>query len=164
MRVTPLAVTTSILSMIACATVIPPARPLPPQDHYIQAPFDSVWQRTVGFFADSRIPIRTIDKESGIIASSSFELPFDQAQTWADCGKASTGEPTLARLQAINNIPQIQADFNVFIRKAGDSSAVRVNLGLTGSANSPAGKVPLQCVTNGKFEEALVNYVTATSR
>lgn len=147
--------------LVACAPgVVPPAAPPAPTEHYVRAPFDTVWQRVVGFFADSRVPIRTIDKSSGIIASSGFELPFDLAQKWADCGKTSSGQTALDRLQEIHNIPSISADFNVFVRPAGDSTGVRVNVGMSGTADSPGGRVALRCVTNGEFEKALVAQVS----
>ncbi len=149
-----------MVAATACTTMVPPAPPPAPVERFIRAPFDTVWQRTVGFFADSRIPIRTIDKASGLIASTDFELSFDDAEAWADCGSTSSGEPTLSRLKAINNIPRIRADFNVVVQSWADSTGVRVNLGFTGTANSPAGVVPLTCVTNGRFEEALVKSIS----
>ena len=148
------------LVAVGCATVVPPAAPPPPKESFVAAPFDTVWQRAVAFFANSRVPIQTIEKSSGLIASTRFQMPFDQIEAWADCGNASSGGSTIARLKAINNLPTVLADFNVLLRPVGDSTAVRVNLGYSATVRAPAGMVQLQCVTNGAFEQALTAYVS----
>lgn len=145
----------------ACVTNTPPAPPPAPQDAYVRAPFDSVWTAVVSYFADTRVPIGTIDKTSGLIASRAFTLPDDAVRAWANCGTTSSGESAVERLYSINNPPRLSADFNVFVQPRGDSTAVRVNLGLTGQARSPGGMVALTCVTNGKFEEGLIAHVRA---
>ena len=147
----------------ACApTMIPPREPSPPADHYVRAPLDTVWQRIVTYFADSRIPIQTIDRGSGLIASTRFQLPLSLAESWADCGRASTGEPTLAKLRAINNLPTFTADFNVLVRARGDSTAVRSNIGSTATARSPAGLVPIRGVSTGELEKESAARVAGT--
>ena len=156
--------TTGLALAAACATVIPPAEPPPPSDLYVPGSFDQNWQGVVEFFADSRIPIQTIDRSSGLIISNRFQLSPELVERWVDCGKASSGGSTIARLRAVNNFPTILADFNVLIRQRGDSTAVRVNLGMTGTARSPGGIVDLRCVTNGGFEEALHQYLLRANR
>lgn len=145
--------------LLGCPTVIPPAEPPAPETYYIQAPFESVWPRVVGFFADSRVPIQTIDKSSGIIASSQFELPASRVEQWIDCGMSSDGVPTVKKLKDINNFPRVLADFNVFIVPGRDSTGVRVNLGASATARAPGGIVPVKCVSSGAFERALVAHI-----
>jgi hypothetical protein len=165
MRLRPWTIFSALCALAAgCATVVPPPAPPAPQETYVAAPFDTVWQRAVAFFANSRVPIQAIEKGSGLIASTRFQMPFDQVEAWADCGNASTGGSTIARLKAINNLPTVLADFNVLLRPVRDSTAVRVNLGYSATVRAPAGMVPLQCVTNGTFESALTAYVSESGQ
>lgn len=149
------------LPIAACATIAPP-RPVTPTTTYIRLPFDTTWTRVVRFFADAQVPIQTIDRSSGVIASGPFRLPADRVEAWADCGTMSNGETAIARLAAIKNFPVITATFNVFLQPTRDSTSVRVNLGLDGTADSPGGPTKLRCVTNGAFERDLVASLAAS--
>ena len=148
------------VALVGCATLQPPAAVEPMKDVYVRAPFDSVWTRAVAFFADARVPISTIDRSSGLIASRAFTLDFAQLQLWGDCGSAN-GKPLLEQVNAA--VMRGSADFNVLVKPAGDSTAVRVNVGIQGSRMNPfAGNsfTPDHCVSSGAFERALIARLT----
>jgi hypothetical protein len=146
-----------------CATVVPPAKPPAPAEQYARAPFDTVWQRTITYFANSHLPIQTIEKASGLIASTRFSMQFTDLRAWADCGNASTGGTTLDRLDAIHNYPIAFADFNAIVHATGDSTSVRASIAITATVRAPGGMVPLRCVSNGQFEKALFAYVSTAA-
>lgn len=156
MRPSSVAILASLLFAPGCATIVPPAQPAAPTTMYVRAAYDTVWERTISFFADSRIPIQTIDKASGLIATTKFALTGEALDRWADCGKTSDGASALAKLESVHNTPRVVVDFNVFIRPTADSASVRINLGLSANADSPMGSVSVVCVSNGRFERELL--------
>src|ERR1044072_6858584 len=81
-----LRIAVAAVSLVGCVSIKPPELPPTPSHTYVRAPVDSVWQRDIGFFADARIPIQTIEKASGLIASTRFRLSTSQTRDWADCG------------------------------------------------------------------------------
>jgi SAM-dependent methyltransferase len=151
---------TALLAM-GCVTVQPPPVAPPSPDVHVRAPFDTVWQRTVAFFADNRISIQTIDKNSGLIVSNGFLLTPTITREWVDCGTTSAGEPAVEMYYKNANPVSSAADFNVFVRPVGDSTVVRVNMGVHVTATTLGGPVPQQCVSRGVFERALYRHVGA---
>jgi hypothetical protein len=150
-----------VLATVACAHVVPPREAAPVADRYAHTPFDTAWHRAIVYFANEHVPIQTIDKSSGLLVSSRFQLPFSDLKAWGDCGTASTGGSTIARLEAIHNYPTTSADFNVVMQPAGDSTSVRVSLAISGNVHvATGGLMDLQCVSNGQFERGLFDYVS----
>ena len=106
----------------------PPApAPTPvPHDAYIHAPYDAVWSSAVQYFADTRIPISTIDKASGLMASKDFSLSGDLIVRWVTCANKD-GSPRAMKAENTDRamaagMGRASADFNVFLRAAGDST------------------------------------------
>ena len=80
---------------------------------------DVVWERLVGFFASNNLSIKTIEKDSGIIAAERMiGRPGSGGKIldWADCGSELLMTP-------INQT----ADLNVFVRPAPGGATVTVN-------------------------------------
>ena len=121
-------------ALLACAHVVPPANPAPVADRYTHTPFDTAWHRAIVYFTNTHVPIKTIDRSSGVLASSRFQMPFSDLKAWGDCGSASSGGSTLDRLEAIHNYPTAYADFNVVMQPTGDSTSVRVSLAISADA------------------------------
>jgi hypothetical protein len=145
---------------IGCTGIVPPPMPPVPSNTYVHVPFDTAWQRAIGFFADSRIPIQTIEKASGLIVSTKMRLSSSQVQRWADCGHHGQ-TPALEFYRRSHFEPRpMLADFNIFVQPAGDSTAVRVNLGLDIDMSPSTTGVALVCVTNGQFEKSLIDQMT----
>jgi hypothetical protein len=149
---------------LGCASVQPPAPPAAPTTMYVRAPIDAAWTAAVQFFADSRVPISTIDKASGLIASKDFGLSADLFKRWADCGTLKDGSPSIKNVDAwmAKGLARAGADFNVFLRPAADSTAIRVNIGIHAEAINPMAYnrlTPVNCVATDAFERELVEYV-----
>jgi hypothetical protein len=113
------------------------------------------------------VPIANVDKASGLIVSSRFALQLDQLEAWADCGTISGGS-TLTVIKQDRLPGEAYADFNVVESPAGDSTSIRVSIVFDASAiilprdvlNPVSRPTPLQCVTNGRFETAMLARVS----
>lgn len=71
------------------ATYYPPHAAQPPtrEPTRVDAAFERTWAAAVTMLAERDIPIATIDKASGLIASKNVRLT-DAAPDWTDCGHA----------------------------------------------------------------------------
>jgi len=152
-------------------TYQPPARLAPVTEVELSASFDETWQAVIDVFAQSQIPIRTIDKSSGLIVAdklrfnlknfeSSYTGPMGSLVTsdyrFADCGNTS----------AIKYSPTF-ALFNAQVRSRGEGSTLRVNLiyewtppmssSIYGGTSSEAQKV---CVSTGVWEHEVIELIT----
>ena len=157
--------------MVACFRYTPPAAVPVRQATAIAAPFDSTWSAVITFFAENNIPIRTIEKASGIIVAepSRFAMQnrtpllgsngkqkrdlggmkLQSPPIYADCG-VTKGLPPADPATAIYNV-RVQGD--------GARSSVQVNVKYTGfQANNP-GTGDAICVSTGKFETDLESFV-----
>jgi len=126
-----------LLTLGACSFVPPSTIATPRAPAPIAASFARTWNAVIDVFADKNIPIRTIDRASGFIATDALSAAGSDT-TWADCGTGPLGgtlRPTLAT-------------YNVLVRS--DSAASTVHVTVTWS--SVAGG---QCVTRGVWEGEL---------
>lgn len=164
------AIVTVFLATTACISApTPPATPPAPQAVYVRAPYDAVWSSTVRFFAESHIPISTIDKASGLIASKEFALSGDLIVRWVNCANRD-GSPVKMRAENTDKamaagLGRASADFNVFMKSQGDSTLLRVNpyIRVESKAMMGGGWTPSNCVANGAFERDLTEYITANA-
>lgn len=123
-------------------TAIPPRPPVP-----VRASFSRTWEAAVDAFSDKTIPIKTIDRSSGLIVGEQLRVPppphsASQPSNLADCGQL---------LQGTFHQPRF-ADYNVRIR--GDSSAATVLVTVRWTAyDYAATKAPqFDCVSRGVWE------------
>lgn len=89
----------------------------------------------VDLFAARNIPIRTMERASGFVATRPLLVDLADGERWADCGTA-LGKSLGAR----------QAEYNVLVRGDSTSATVRATV-LWERPGSPAG-----CVTRGVWE------------
>lgn len=124
--------------LVAC--VQPPYHHPLPEPANIPASFDKTWAAVVDHFASGSIPIRTIEKASGLIVAEVLYVSDEMSRRYADCGSSAFGPMVASR-----------ATYNV--RVTGDStvSLVRVN---TVFANNVT-----QCVSTGAFERELMDAI-----
>jgi hypothetical protein len=126
------------LTVAAC---VPPQEPevaAKPADLSIAAPFDRTWNAVVEHFAMNSIPIRTLDRSSGLIVTDDMRVPgkpTEQAR-WAVC---STGfgmkfGPTVG-------------SYNVLIRGDSSKATVRVT-----ARWEDTGRPANVCQTTGVYE------------
>ena len=110
-----------LLLFTSCASV----PPTPNEFHFSQnynKYLDIVWDEVIAIFAKRNIPIKNIEKFSGIIATEDMKVKFtgevSPESQYCDCGKP--GNLTTYR--------EMVGRFNVFVRKVGkNETSVQIN-------------------------------------
>lgn len=97
--------------LTACASLPPGAQDRP--DTTVNAPVSRTWDAVVDYFARSSIPIKTIDRASGIIAAETTLLG-GETKSYGVC------------VNGIHEFPPVGASFNVLVRGDSARSIVRV--------------------------------------
>jgi hypothetical protein len=150
---------TVFASGCATASVTPPQQPTHETSHVFQASYDDIWERAVDWFSESNIPIRQIEKASGLIASE-HRLGADDEML--DCGEVSSGDEILRDSERT-------AHLNVRVRRAGDD--VRVQMDVFGRAHfiffnpmlSSTNRLEVpRCESTGELEDSLFRYIRAS--
>lgn len=138
-RRTPVALALGV-ALAACMATPPevaaPARDATP----VQASFDAAWDAAIDHFAENNIPIATIERASGIIATTQLGVDPEIAEVSSDCGTGSGVNSTI-RLRAT------RAVYNVLVRGDASSATVRVTV----SWSNPL--AAFECVTTGAWEK-----------
>ena len=138
----------TMILVLACAS--PPKQYMYENSIKINSDFDKTWEAVISYFASSNVPIKTLEKESGIIAAETQAFP----EEWVDCGSAGFG---------VKFLPPAIGTFNVFVkRESGGGSFVQVTASFSIEKydtfnNRPMGHV--NCNSTGYFEESLLEYV-----
>jgi hypothetical protein len=128
----------------ACGGYRPPDAPEPRDATRVDASVTRAWDAVVEQFATRNIPIRTVERASGLIVTDQLAVGRE-GRSWADCGKAH------GRAYRPN-----AASYNVLVR--GDSSAATVKATVRWTLADLKGN-SVQCVTTHTWErefEALV--------
>ena len=106
-----------LLLLAACATYQPPAPAEPREATPVNASMGQTWDAVIDLFASRNIPIRTIERVSGIITTEGLRVNPDDAVQWADCG-------VMGHVQYRPNM----AIYNVLVRGDSSSSSVRATV------------------------------------
>ncbi len=75
----------SLIILVSCSAYQPPKTYNFPTEMEFDKTYDEVWTRVISLFADAGIPIKTLDKASGLIATES-NLGAQEFATVMDCG------------------------------------------------------------------------------
>lgn len=123
-RVVCSAVLSAVVVCIGCVGCGPaytaaPARTIE-KEKTIAKPFDDVWQSAVEWFATHNMPIKNIDKGSGLI-STDYSLSANQVVRYMDCG-ASAGD-----LSGETRVERPTGNFNLLLRPL-DPGSTRVGV------------------------------------
>jgi hypothetical protein len=132
------------LLLSACATA--PKATQFDNSRQVSLSFDDAWERTISYFAENNISIKTLEKDSGLIVAESATVGPDQLQKLADCGSAGVGQPGTA-------------SYNVFVRdQQSQGVAVQINAAFNQSfRNIWTGRnEQVQCLSKGVLEAALL--------
>src|SRR5215475_14034464 len=86
----------------ACVTYTPPPPPTPREATQVNASLGQTWDAVIDEFADRNIPIRTIERASGLVATEQLTVP-PSASGDADCGHFDS-YPTRRPTHAIYNV------------------------------------------------------------
>ena len=158
-----------LLSCLAAYEYQPPTAIAPLREVTVAVPYEQTWQAVIEVFAQNQIPIKTIDRASGLLVaeplrfnlrnfSSSYTGKMGSLVTsdyeYADCGHSAAIKynPTFAR-------------FNAQIRQKGDSSVLRVNVLYEWTPqtnlerqyeNQLERKI---CVSTGKWENEVIEFI-----
>jgi hypothetical protein len=130
----------SVTGIVSACTWQPPQTYPAPAPVSIPASFGRVWDAVVDHFAEHNVPIKTIERASGIIATDAMAVPLSLSTQYADCGSDALIGPYTADLASYS------------IRVQGDSSATTVRVTMSITSRGPAGT----CSSKGQYEKELV--------
>ncbi|MBB3140219.1 hypothetical protein ACGTN6_00955 [Halomonas sp. THAF12] len=148
------------LTLAGCAgpSVMPPNTSTGNQTEAYSADFDSVWEGAVDWFAVNNIPIKNIEKDSGIIGSE-YTLGANYSQI--DCGTVNPGAMHILLNQ------NVVANINVLVRETSAGTTVQPNVFGHGTAmlRDNWNGMPVQlrldnCVSTGELERSLHQYLS----
>jgi hypothetical protein len=125
-------------SLTACGPMHAPVTMPPRTAQPVQASVARTWEAVIDVFADRNIPIKTMDRASGFIATEG-SVGSAMADSSADCG-SYVGVHFRAD----------HADYNVVVR--GDSSVSTVKVTATWVRHDEGSHSASECPTRGYFE------------
>ena len=109
----------------------------------IAAPAEQTWESALDQLAEQGIAVRTVERESGFIATETLALPLFSTDPvrWANCGAFITFPyaPTVV-------------NYTIFVR--GDSTASSVRTSARYRLHKAVGELPTDCVSTGAFEQS----------
>ncbi|HKG91445.1 MAG TPA: hypothetical protein VKA84_06135 [Gemmatimonadaceae bacterium] len=130
------------LSLAACVPPQPPAPPVERSTTTVAASFGQTWDAVIDWFATKNIPIRNVERASGLIVAEPMKMGLGlreaHTQKFADCGTdfmGTRGVPT-------------DAIYNVLVRGDSAQSTVRMTVRYV-AADASTTKT---CSTMGTFE------------
>lgn len=123
------------------ATYYPPptVQPAPRDPTRVDATFDQTWSEAVAVLAERNIPIATIDKASGLIASERVTLATASPE-WTNCGRA--GEMVLTA---------DYARFTILVRTV-DQHTSSIHLTANFEYDAPPAYGIVTCISRGVWE------------
>lgn len=148
-----LAALAGLLLAVGCAgPFISPLVPPPFRDEAL-ASYDATWRALIRALAQENVPLRTVAKDSGVIASDDFISPIG---VYADCGRQGDvlleGEALVA--------------FTIFVQPNGaDRAQIQVNAKMRTQAyrRGSSGKLKtdrvFECASTGRWESNLADTV-----
>jgi hypothetical protein len=148
----------ALVTGCAAPSVTPPSASGTGQANSYTADFTDVWEHTVDWFATNNIPIKNIERDSGII-SSDYSLGAGFSQV--DCG---TVDPGGMHVLADENVT---ANINVLVRDRAGQVSVQPNVfgqGVFTFRNTWDNRLLEtvrvdRCVSTGELERSLQNYI-----
>jgi len=106
------------LAIVGCS-VQAPAPPVPRAEVTgVNAPFNKTWDAVIDDFASQNVPIKTIDRTSGLIVAELLSVGPEAGKRWADCGSDMMA----------GKLAPTSAIYNVLVRGDSTKSTVRVTV------------------------------------
>jgi hypothetical protein len=125
--------------LAGCLSYKPPAPPSPRDATQVNASMGRTWDAVIDLFAARNIPIRTIERVSGIIVTEQLSVGPER-RSWADCGRVAN-----------DTMRPNWGSYNVLVRGDSSSSSVKVNARWTYTGD----KQVYDCSTTHLWEQAL---------
>lgn len=152
----------SFIILASCSSYKPPKTYNFPTEMEFNMTYDEIWTRVISLFADAGIPIKTLDKSSGLIATET-NLNAQDFATVMDCG---TPASDLNVYQFENQL----GNFNIqVISISPNKTKVKVRtffktlyVRYTRQYGQwvRTGSVWLDCNSTGAFERMIFNYLS----
>ena len=111
----------------------------------VNASFAKSWNAVIDIFANQSIPIRTIDRSSGLIVTDQLYVSQNDAIAWADCGTDPSGE----------KVAPAHATYNVVVRGDSARSSVRTTVRFADRYSATGTLVAYDCVSRGVWETGM---------
>tara|TARA_R110002020_G_scaffold399971_2_gene610067 strand:- start:4879 stop:5343 length:465 start_codon:yes stop_codon:yes gene_type:complete len=120
----------------------------------VDAGFDQTWERTIGVLASNNLPVKTLEKASGLIVAENELVSFTTMGEAASC----PASPLITPIGGIMN-------YNIFVRKLSETqTTVAVNTKYNmryRDMNSAI--VSDTCNSNGNVERKLLNAISGVA-
>ena len=134
----------ALLVLALGCTVTPPKPDIVRTGTSVNASMGRTWDAVIEQFATSNIPIRTIERASGLIATEQLSVPAQYYKGgYYDCG-SSLGTPNIAK----------HAVYNALVRGDSSHATVRVSVKYSGEGRDviAATVTSVDCTTQGRWE------------
>ena len=140
------------IAVTACGAGVtpPPPAPAPRPATKAAASFGKTWDAVIGHFAENSIPIRTIDRSSGLIVTDPMFVSKEDGKRYAWCAWASDW---LASTEGSDTVGASSVSYNVLVRGDSAQSTIRVNARWTTVLEKAA--VATECQSNDVYEPTL---------
>ncbi len=142
----------SIVSALAVAACATPAQTFQYDNtRMIKADFDEVWGRTINVLASNNLPIKTLEKDSGIIVAENELVSVRSMGESASC-------PTNFMVTPYGGV----MNYNVFVRKVdAETTSVAVNTAYRMNYRDMNNAIVSEvCNSNGNVEKKLLNAIS----
>lgn len=159
----------SILLLSSCTpgfTALRGNYPQTPIINYTDKPKDQVWDNIIDFFAQKGIPIKIIDKSSGLIVSDKANLSWSyedkKGKLFQPSAFAAIRKFMYPNISKPVNPEKVTGEWNIRIKETNGKTSINVNLyniegtyqiGNSSSLRDPNGK------TTGVFEQLIYDAV-----
>lgn len=151
------AVLASLLAGCAGPSIQPPQSSNENHARQYNAGFSEVWEHTVDWFATNNIPIKNIERVSGIIGS---DYALGSSFSQVDCGEVNPGDMNVL----IDS--NVSANINVLVRESTSGVTVQPNVFGQGAFTARSGwdgsMIVMRadrCVSTGELERSLHSYI-----
>lgn len=137
------------LAMAACVKIVPPRPGVVRSGTMVAVSFAKTWEAVVDVYGDKNLPIRTIDRASGLLVGERLSVEYEPADpTLYDCG-------TVVEWTSRRTVPAERVAYNVIVRGDSTRSTVKVTprwMTLTNGENELGGF--RDCTSTGAWESA----------
>lgn len=151
-----------VILLASCKSYVPPQNYNFSNEQEFNQTYDEVWTKIISLFSEYGVPIKTIDKASGLIATD-YNLGAESLSSIMDCG-------TPAEDLNIYKFENQTANFNIqVVRLSDQKTKVKVktffkSLYVRYSSQNGrwvrTGSQWLNCNSTGAFENSIFNYIS----
>lgn len=155
------AITIGLILLLSCSAYQPPKNYNYQKSRDINKSYNDTWQKVINYFASANLPIKVLDKSSGLI-STEINASVNDVGPWMDCGVPAKGmleyqfeNPTLTFnivVQSLNS-RKTNVTVNTFYK------IWYVSYNYNNYQWVKVGQQQITCNSTGRFETDLINYL-----